>query len=72
MVLSVEDFRSSEYGQWQHQYATIRIRRTLVLGLAFDLDRAASARRVVAPLRRSSSAIGKRVADKAVVTNSWM
>lgn len=35
---SVEGFRSPAYGRWQHQFATIRIRRTLVLGLAFDLD----------------------------------
>ncbi len=35
---SVEGFRSPAYGRWQHQYATIRIQRTLVLGLAFDLD----------------------------------
>lgn len=35
---SVEGFRSPEYGRWQHQYATISIRRTLALGLAFDLD----------------------------------
>ncbi len=35
---TVEGFRSPAYGRWQHQYATIRIRRTLVLGLAFDLD----------------------------------
>lgn len=34
----VEGYRSPAYGRWQHQFATIRIRRTLVLGLAFDLD----------------------------------
>jgi hypothetical protein len=35
---SVEGFRSPTSGRWQHQYATIRIQRTLRLGLAFDLD----------------------------------
>jgi Conserved hypothetical protein (DUF2461) len=35
---TVEGFRSPAYGRWQHQYATVRIQRSLVLGLAFDLD----------------------------------
>jgi hypothetical protein len=35
---TVEGFHSPAYGRWQRQFATIRIQRTLLLGVAFDLD----------------------------------
>jgi uncharacterized protein DUF2461 len=35
---TVEGFVSPYYGRWQHQYATIRIARSVSIRLAFDLD----------------------------------